>query len=177
MLELINRARADPAAEASRDGIDLNEGLAAGTISTAAKQPLAFNPDLIDSALGHSQWMIANQLFQHDGPGTTDPGERMTDVGYDFTGSYGWERILPRKVPPARSIPPPPPMMRKTISSSTAPSPDAATGSTSKTRITRRSASALPPARSRATTPSSAHRISPTPAQQASSRAWHSTSR
>jgi len=90
MLELINRARANPAAEASRDGIDLNEGLPAGTISTAAKQPLAFNPDLIDSALGHSQWMIANQLFQHDGPGTTDPGDRMTEAGYDFTGSYGW---------------------------------------------------------------------------------------
>jgi hypothetical protein len=90
MLELINRARANPAAEASRDGIDLNEGLPAGTISAAAKQPLAFNPDLIDSALGHSQWMLANQLFQHDGPGTTDPGERMTEAGYDFTGSYGW---------------------------------------------------------------------------------------
>jgi hypothetical protein len=41
MLELINRARANPVAEASRDGIDLNEGLAPGTISAAAKQPLA----------------------------------------------------------------------------------------------------------------------------------------
>jgi serralysin len=90
MLELINRARANPTAEASMEGISLNEGLAAGTISTAAKQPLAFNPDLISSALGHSQWMIANQLFQHDGPGTTDPGQRMTEAGYNFTGSYGW---------------------------------------------------------------------------------------
>jgi uncharacterized protein YkwD len=90
MLELINRARANPTAEATRDGIDLNEGLTAGTISTAAKQPLAFNPDLIDSALGHSQWMLDNQLFQHDGPGTTDPGTRMQDAGYDFTGTSGW---------------------------------------------------------------------------------------
>jgi uncharacterized protein YkwD len=90
MLELINRARANPVAEASRDGIDLNEGLAAGTISTAAKQPLAFNPDLITSARGHSQWMIDNQLFQHDGPGTTDPGTRMQGAGYDFSGAYGW---------------------------------------------------------------------------------------
>jgi hypothetical protein len=39
-LELINRARLDPVAEAARLGIDLNEGLAAGTISAAAKQPL-----------------------------------------------------------------------------------------------------------------------------------------
>jgi hypothetical protein len=34
MLELLNRARANPAAEAARHGIDLNEGLPAGTIST-----------------------------------------------------------------------------------------------------------------------------------------------
>src|SRR5258707_11440338 len=33
-VELINRARANPAAEAARYGIDLNEGLAPGTIST-----------------------------------------------------------------------------------------------------------------------------------------------
>jgi hypothetical protein len=54
ILELINRARANPGAEAARLGIDLNQGLAAGTISTAAKQPLAFNPLLIDAARGHS---------------------------------------------------------------------------------------------------------------------------
>src|SRR3954468_21380533 len=46
MLELINRARANPAAEAARLGIDLNEGLAASSISTAAKQPLAINDKL-----------------------------------------------------------------------------------------------------------------------------------
>ena len=43
-LELVNRARLDPAAEAARLGIGLNDGLAAGTITTAAKAPLAFNP-------------------------------------------------------------------------------------------------------------------------------------
>ncbi len=46
MLELINRARLDPAAEAARQGIALNSGLAANSISTAAKQVLAFNFDL-----------------------------------------------------------------------------------------------------------------------------------
>lgn len=37
VLELVNRARADPAAEAARLGIDLNQGLGAGQITTAAK--------------------------------------------------------------------------------------------------------------------------------------------
>ena len=44
LLELINRGRADPAAEAARYGIDLNEGLSPGTISSDPKQPLAVNP-------------------------------------------------------------------------------------------------------------------------------------
>ena len=48
MLELINRARANPSAEASRYGIGLNDGLAAGTITTAAKQPLAPQQNLIN---------------------------------------------------------------------------------------------------------------------------------
>src|SRR5262245_55336620 len=43
MLEVINRARANPTAEAARYSIDLNEGLAPGTISAAPKRPLAFN--------------------------------------------------------------------------------------------------------------------------------------
>ena len=49
MLELMNRARANPSAEAARYGIDLNEGLPAGTISAAPKlrakpsSPLAQN--------------------------------------------------------------------------------------------------------------------------------------
>lgn len=92
MLELVNRARANPAAEAAADGIDLNEGLAPGTISSAAKQPLAFSPYLIDSATGHSQWMIANDNFTHyEGrTGYNTPGDRMTTAGYSFTGSWGW---------------------------------------------------------------------------------------
>ena len=44
ILELINRARMNPLGEAQRFGIDLNAGLAAGTISAAAKQVLAANP-------------------------------------------------------------------------------------------------------------------------------------
>ena len=50
MLELINRARALPAVEAKRYGVALNEGLANGTLSTSARQPLAFNLNLISAA-------------------------------------------------------------------------------------------------------------------------------
>ena len=49
MLELINRARADPLAEAARLGVGLNEGLPPGRISPDAKQPLAAN-DMLNAA-------------------------------------------------------------------------------------------------------------------------------
>jgi len=89
MLELINRARANPAAEASADGIDLNEGLAPGTISPDAKQPLAFNPLLISAARSHSDWMIQNQTFAHN-EGNIDPGGQMSAAGYPFVGNWTW---------------------------------------------------------------------------------------
>src|SRR3954467_11389125 len=82
MVELINRGRANPSAEAARYGIALNEGLAAGTISTAAKQPLAINPFLTDSAHKHSQWMIDTDTFSHTGAGGTSPQTRMSNAGY-----------------------------------------------------------------------------------------------
>jgi serralysin len=82
MLELINRARANPPAEASRLGIALNEGLAAGTITTAAKQPLAFSPDLIDAARQHSQEMLDFDYFSHTGRDGSTPWGRMANAGY-----------------------------------------------------------------------------------------------
>src|SRR5437879_1696599 len=50
MVELYNQARANPDSVALRYGVSLNEGIAAGTISSAAKQPLAINPNLTDGA-------------------------------------------------------------------------------------------------------------------------------
>lgn len=94
MLELINLARLDPAAEAASDGIALNEGLSPGTISAAAKQPLAFNPYLIKSAQLHSQWMLDTNIFSHTGSGGTNPGDRMANAGYSFTGSWDWEENI-----------------------------------------------------------------------------------
>ena len=90
MLEMVNRARLDPGAEATRLGIALNAGLAAGEITGTAKQPLAANELLNDSALAHSQWMIANDIFSHTGAGGSDPGDRMAAAGYSFTGSWTW---------------------------------------------------------------------------------------
>lgn len=90
MLELINRARANPQAEADRTlGGDLNEGLSPGTISTAAKQPLAFNLNLNAAAEGHSQWMLDNDIFSHTGANGSSSGTRMTEAGYPFTGGWG----------------------------------------------------------------------------------------
>lgn len=87
-LELINWARAHPAAEATKLHINLNEGLKAGTISTAAKQPLAFNPDLIASAEGYTQTLLGTvNYFDHFYDGTT-PSGRMEAAGYVFSGSY-----------------------------------------------------------------------------------------
>ena len=89
-LELVNRARLDPAAEAARLGIGLNDGLAAGTITTAAKAPLAFNPLLIDAAEAHSAWMLATDTFSHTGANGSSPGDRMAAAGYAFGGSWSW---------------------------------------------------------------------------------------
>ncbi len=87
MLEQINRARLDPAAEAARLGIDLNNDLAAGTISASAKSPLAFNTMLETAAALHSQDMLNRDYFDHVKDGV-DPGDRITAAGYNWN-SYG----------------------------------------------------------------------------------------
>lgn len=94
MVELINRARADPAAEAARYGIALNEGLAAGTLSAAAKQPLAINGFLTDAARDHVQWLLDHDVFQHEGVGGSSPKDRVEAAGYAFTGSWTYGENL-----------------------------------------------------------------------------------
>lgn len=91
MLERINLARLDPAAEASRLGIGLNDGLAPGTINTVPKQPLAFNLTLIDAARGHSRWMLDEGVFRHaPGRNGSNPGDRMAEAGYAPPGRFSW---------------------------------------------------------------------------------------
>jgi len=82
VLELVNRARANPSAEAALYGIGLNEGLPANSISAAAKQPLAPNQALIAAAGAHSQDMLDRDFFAHVNPDGKGPGDRIRDAGY-----------------------------------------------------------------------------------------------
>lgn len=93
-LELVNRARANPNGEVARlageiwgdTGIpaapNLNEGLAPGTISAAAKQPLAFDTRLIDAVTEYSDLLLDIEQFTHTANGTA--ASRMTSAGYVF---------------------------------------------------------------------------------------------
>ncbi|NOT71846.1 MAG: hypothetical protein HOP09_11390 [Hyphomicrobium sp.] len=88
LLELMNRARLDPLGEAARLGIDLNAGLAPGTITSATKQALAPNNSLVTASRAHSQHMINTDKFNHDGIGDGTPTSRMTAAGYTLTGTW-----------------------------------------------------------------------------------------
>ena len=82
VLELINSARANPSSYAASLGIALNEGLPAGTISTAPKPPLAMNYFIVDAAQKHSDWMLNTDTFSHVGAGGSRADSRMTSAGY-----------------------------------------------------------------------------------------------
>lgn len=88
VMELVNRARANPEAEAARYGIGLNDGITGTTITAAPKQPLAHNVLLIDSARKHSQWMLDADIFSHTGVNDSTPSTRMSAAGYVFSGNW-----------------------------------------------------------------------------------------
>jgi uncharacterized protein YkwD len=94
VIELINFARANPATYAQQLGVNLNEGLPAGTISTAKKQPLALNRFITDAAQKHSQWMLANNVLSHTGANGSSPGKRMSDAGYVFKNPSSWNENI-----------------------------------------------------------------------------------
>lgn len=108
MLELVNRARMNPAGEAALSGIDLNEGLASNTISALPKQPLTFNPSLLQSSRQHSQWMLDEDTFSHTGADGSSPADRMKAAGYVFSGSWSYAENLGWRgstgVPPVNSM-------------------------------------------------------------------------
>jgi Ca2+-binding RTX toxin-like protein len=89
LIELINRARLDPISEAERYGIELNQGLAAGTLDGSSKQPLAGNEFLAAAAQAHSEWMLDTDTFSHTGEGGSVITERIQSSGYELTGSWG----------------------------------------------------------------------------------------
>lgn len=85
ILELINRARLDPLAEAARYGLSsLNQGLAPGTLSSETLQALAPDSDLLESARAHSTWMLATDTFSHTGVNGSTARQRMEAAGYNL---------------------------------------------------------------------------------------------
>lgn len=88
IVELINRARMDPAGEVAR----LNEPLASG-ISSSPAQPLAVTPELSAASREHSQDMDDRDFFQHRNPDGQTPGDRALEEGHGsgFVGeNIGW---------------------------------------------------------------------------------------
>lgn len=81
MLEIINRARANPQAEVSRIGT--SSGALATGASTVAVQPLAPVLELDTAAQGHSDAMIDRDFFAHTDPLTgLTAFQRMAQEGY-----------------------------------------------------------------------------------------------
>lgn len=89
ILEMTNRARLNPAAEAARLGIALNEGPPLTPLTAAAKQPLAPNARLDLAADRHSLHMLAVDKFAHDGIGDGTPDTRVVAAGYVLTPPAG----------------------------------------------------------------------------------------
>jgi len=87
MLELVNRARLDPLAEAARYGIDLNQNLAPGQLHTGVRGVLAPDAALEAAASAHSQWMLAQDIFSHTGVNGSTPSQRAAAAGYDGFGA------------------------------------------------------------------------------------------
>ncbi|MEC4818220.1 MAG: CAP domain-containing protein [Scytonema sp. PMC 1069.18] len=90
MLELINRARANPQAEEERQGTSLTQGLGPERISYEEKQPLAWNEKLSKAAQDHNQWQDQTGTFSHYGDGGW-PWERAYKAGYDMTAPQSSE--------------------------------------------------------------------------------------
>ncbi len=83
-LEAINRARANPLAEAARLGFDLFEGVATGKISSQPSPPLVSNAILLDIARAHSLDMLDQDYFAHDSLSGETASERAENAGYNY---------------------------------------------------------------------------------------------
>ncbi len=86
VLEMINGARADPAAEGQRIGIDINEGLPSGH-AAVPRPPLAMNRTLLGVARAHSADMHARNYFAHNSLDGKSPFQRMQDAGYAYNSA------------------------------------------------------------------------------------------
>ena len=52
--------------------------------------PLTLELRLNDASEDHSVWMDETSNFSHTGVGGSDPGDRMRDAGFQFSGSWTW---------------------------------------------------------------------------------------
>jgi len=93
ILEIINRARANPAAEGARlapalPGGDITEGLS-NPSWVDRKPPLAMNAKLYAAAQQHSTEMWTDVYFSHTGTGGSTPSSRATAAGYTGASMIG----------------------------------------------------------------------------------------
>ena len=88
LAELVNRARADPSAEAARTGVDLTADLSGGELAKLIpSEPLALHSALTLAARQHSRDMSDRNFFDHLNPDGDRAQQRAEANGYD--GSAG----------------------------------------------------------------------------------------
>jgi uncharacterized protein YkwD len=86
LAELINRARANPGAEAARLSLDLTVGLTtAEQALLAPHEPLALSDALAQSARAHALDMATRNFFDHTNPDGLSPTNRAANAGYAGT--------------------------------------------------------------------------------------------
>lgn len=86
LLELVNRARANPTAEAALLGLDLTRDLTDAEIAKLVPQePLALNEQLTLAARLHSQAMAEQDFFSHIDLQGNSPTDRATAQGYVYS--------------------------------------------------------------------------------------------
>jgi serralysin len=51
-------------------------------------KPLVFDDHLQESTDAHSKWMLASDVFAHEGANGSNPSERMKEAGYRLTGTW-----------------------------------------------------------------------------------------
>ncbi|MFO0833579.1 MAG: CAP domain-containing protein [Phycisphaerales bacterium] len=98
LLELVNRARANPMAEGALLGLDLTKDLTDAEIAKLVPQePLALNEALTVAARLHSQDMADNDYFSHIDLQGNSPSDRATAQGYVYSAgeniAAGYESI------------------------------------------------------------------------------------
>lgn len=79
-LELLNRARMDPGAEAARQRVGLNEACPAAPLArlpTGHRKFWRRRPQLDRAAENHSSWMARTGTFSHEGSGGSSDISRV----------------------------------------------------------------------------------------------------